>query len=273
MMLISDLHIGSSHFSESALRFDLDKARDNNWPILINGDVLDMILWQDRKRFSVDAIDPELRHRSDLITAGIDKAEKILAEYAPLIELLGQGNHETAVCKYHSVDPTSILLDRLRKHGCNASHGGYAGYYVIKMVNSYNGKRCGSWSWKLRYHHGVGGNAAVTKGLIQVNRMLTWCADADCIWMGHLHNRVLDNGILRERMDDYGNVKYDNCAFVFTGAYLTPSPDNPGGWAVEKNFSPQQTGGAEVTVRFYKQDVYSKGKRQTVFKTKTRVTL
>src|SRR5215469_13356154 len=104
------------------------------------------------------------------------------------------GNHETAVTKWHSVDPTLLILYELEKiarardpqHAIH--YGGYSGFvdYRIRNPNKVNGHGI---RWVLYYHHGSGGASPVTKGLIDFNRKDVFI-DADAIWMGHKHNRL-----------------------------------------------------------------------------------
>lgn len=187
-----------------------------------------------------------MQGRSDVLNAVIEYAEEILAPFADCIDVIGVGNHDTAVTKYHSLEPVSILIDRLNsKHGGQINHGGYSGYYHLiakKEPRVY-------WSWKLRYHHGSGGSAPVTKGMIDHQRMLTWVSDADVITFGHKHNKLVDAGNMRERLTADGNVVYEPVTIVHTASYYHPSPGRPG-WAQERNFAPQDKGGVFLKINF-----------------------
>lgn len=106
-----------------------------------------------------------------------------------------------------------------------------------------------SFDFKLRYFHGSGGSAPISKGLIDQARMLTWVSDADVIHLGHKHNRLVDNGTLRERLNKANRVVYEPVMVVHTASYFEPSPERPG-WAQEKGFAPQAKGGVMLTLRF-----------------------
>ena len=47
--VFSDLHIGSKEFDSASLKRDLEKCKDNDAKVIINGDTMDLILLQDLK--------------------------------------------------------------------------------------------------------------------------------------------------------------------------------------------------------------------------------
>ena len=191
--LMSDPHIGARDNDYELIQHELDNARRNGDRVLINGDVFDMILPGDRKRFSPDVLHPSLQGRRDVLTAAVEMGAKILAPYADLIDMIGCGNHETAVEKYHSSDPVMMPIDKLYaalpKNSKHTIHyGGYMGFVDYRFSRSKVEDRIGSTRrFVLFYWHGGGAGAPVTKGMIDFHR-LQW-VDADCIWMGHKHNR------------------------------------------------------------------------------------
>lgn len=184
-------------------------------------------------------------HRPDVLNAAIEYAEELFAPVADYVDVIGSGNHDTAVTKYHSLDPVSILIDRLnQRHKTQIAYGGYSGYY---RLNARYGNQ--NFDFKLRYFHGSGGSAPISKGLIDQARMLQWVSDADVLHLGHKHNRLVDNGILRERLNRNNRVVYEPVMVVHTASYFEPSPERPG-WAQEKGFAPQAKGGVMLTLRF-----------------------
>lgn len=218
--LISDLHIGAHNVNYDAIYADLKDAADNGDRILINGDVLDLILPSDSKRYSPDALHPRLHGRRDVLSAGVEMAAEILSPYANQIDMIGLGNHEDAVTKYHSVDPIMMLIDKLRvdcKDGHEIAYGGYTGFvdYRISFPGT-GGKRM-----VIYYHHGSGGASPVTKGIIDFDRKASW-VDSDVVWLGHKHNRISDSTPQRMRCPMEGDAPvFDQQVMVMTGGYMS----------------------------------------------------
>ena len=192
LRLMSDLHIGAAHVDYKLIQQELDDALANQDRILINGDLLDMILPKDHKRYSANVVHPRIARRQDQVNAAVTWAVEILSPVAHLIDMIGVGNHETAVTKWHSIDPTLLILWELDKVAKSKDpdhvihYGGYTGFVDYRLRNETGN----SYRWVLYYHHGSGGAAPVTKGLIDFNRKDVFI-DADMIWMGHKHNRLV----------------------------------------------------------------------------------
>jgi hypothetical protein len=178
----------------------------------------------------------------------------ILKPYADVIDVVGVGNHETASEKYHNVDPTQILVHQLQQLGSPCAYGGYEGWYRVQ----FRGHDRKYWSWSRRDHHGMGGAAPVTKGMIDFARFGLWVEGADCLWVGHKHNRFLDWG-RREFCTAQGTIRHRDVLHVMTGSYYPgrsgqTSEDamlngRKGGWAHDSGFSPQAMGGHMVELR------------------------
>ena len=111
LTLMSDLHIGAINVDYKALRSDLDRAREHGDRILINGDVFDAILLHDMKRFRAESLDERSRGRSNILNVVVKRAAEELAPYADLIDMIGCGNHEESVEKYHNYDPIQALSE------------------------------------------------------------------------------------------------------------------------------------------------------------------
>jgi hypothetical protein len=254
LMLMSDLHIGSSGVDYDRLEKDLRLAREFEARILLNGDVLDLILPGDRKRFDPRGVHESLRGKANVTNGQIELALKILSPYADLIDIVGVGNHETALEKYHSVDPTQILVHQLHQAGSTCAYGGYEGWYRVQIRA--NDRKV--WSWNLRYHHGMGGAAPVTKGMIDFARFGLWVEGADCLWVGHKHNRFID-WARREFCTSQGSVQHRDVLHVMSGSYYPgrsgqSSEDamqngRKGGWAHDSGFSPQAMGGHMIELQ------------------------
>lgn len=104
--LMSDLHLGAANINYKLIEKELQTAKEHGDRILLNGDIFDMILVKDAKRFSPDVLHPRLRGRRDLVNAAVEWGAELLGPYADLIDMIGVGNHEC-----HD-DQTEVLTDR-----------------------------------------------------------------------------------------------------------------------------------------------------------------
>lgn len=176
--------------------------------------------------------------------------------------MIGVGNHEAAVVKWHSLDVIHLLIERLarraqeHKPGHAIHHGGYTG--VVSMpFRRRSGKGWGGVArWQVFYHHGATSSAPVTKGMIEFNRFAAWVRDVDAIWLGHLHTRWVDAaGELR--VPRSGDPYQHTVWHIMTGAYTTGNRNNQLSKAgtyqpyfdVERAFAPQGRGGIRVRLR------------------------
>lgn len=262
LRLMSDLHIGAAHVDYSLIKKEIADAVEKNDRIAVNGDVLDLILPKDHKRYSPTALHPRVADRSDVVNASVDWAVEILSPAAHLINMIGVGNHETAVEKYHATDVTRLLIDKLEAIAMKRGpmhvihYGGYTGFIDYRLRSSVRDK--GGYRFVVYYHHGSGGNAPVTRGLIDFNRKDTW-VDADLIWMGHKHQRltVAVEKIRCPLQGDEPDVR--DVRHVMTGAYFKTycgqsqasvrQHGRRSNYAADAGLGPGGKGGARVELR------------------------
>lgn len=250
--LMSDLHIGSIHCDKELIRSELEDARQSHSRVFIAGDVFDMILPKDNKRYVASMYDEAIRNTDAVINASLDLGMKILRPYRDLIDMIGCGNHETSVIKYHSSDIISLLCERLSTPEHKVAHGGYSG----AIVATYRQPKGNGTRYVFRYHHGSGGASPVTKGMINFARMSSWVRDADVIWMGHRHTRWMAQQ-KEERVPHEGDkFQKRNVWHVQTGSYSKDEQkqqlDDLGNYrsdyGIEGGYAPESTGGAKVIV-------------------------
>lgn len=248
VMLMSDLHLGASDTDESRIKRELEFAKANDCVVLINGDWAELIVSGDRKRYTPNVPTEDIACSSAQVDKYIDKAAAFLKPYADNIYLIGSGNHETAIQKYHGIDPTRHLIDRL---GGDIVHGGYTGGVVISFQRAGAEKPSGCQKFQIWYHHGFGGSAPVTKGIIDYSRIASYVEGADLVWMGHAHQRTLHQTVA-QRFPRQGSEfvhgslwslrtshykKYNEKQIDKDGYY---SPD----WNRERGAPPSASGGA-----------------------------
>ena len=174
------------------------------------------------------------------------------------------GNHEASIIKFHQHDMVRGLIRELNHHKTRGvfesnhiQHGGFACWLQLQFVlmSGDPPTRTGSVSQKGYFHHGGGGAAPVTKGMIDGARIKAgnWF---DFGVIGHKHTQVFD----RDRvtwMDDYGNIKTKDRDFAIVGGY---SGDNEEGydpadggyrlnWSEEKFYHNEAQGSIRLTFR------------------------
>lgn len=223
LRLMSDLHIGAAHVDYKMIQREIEDAATNGDRVLINGDLLDLILPKDTKRYQPNAVHPRIAKRNDQVNAVIEWAVEELSPIAHLLDLLAIGNHEAVITHYHSIDPTLLVLYELEKIAKQRDpnhvihYGGYAGFVDYRLRNREGADD--SYRWIVYYHHGSGGAAPVTKGLIDFNRKDVFI-DADVIWMGHKHNRLVVS-VEKLRCPTKGDdVDVREVFHIMTGAYF-----------------------------------------------------
>ena len=240
--LTSDLHIDSIHCNRELMFADFDEAKSRGAKILIFGDLFDAMQGKFDPRRSMDELRPEYRS-AEYFDVVVKDVARLLKPYADNIMLITPGNHETAVTKNASIS----LIDRLvwmmnLENKTNILQGTYGGWVWFLFKFGDLGNRT---SIKLKYHHGFGGDAPVTRGVIHTNRQNVYIKDADIIVNGHNHNAYYVP-IVSETLSASGNVVYQTTHHVRTPGYKSEYGDGSSGWAVEKGMVPKPLGGAYV---------------------------
>lgn len=213
-LLVSDLHIGSKGIDKKAIEAEFQEAKDKDANILINGDIGEFILPKDNKRYSAGG---DKYGTDNHINKTIDEILEFLTPYKDNIRLIGMGNHETSVLKYNGFDPVQQVIYSLNREGGNIDHGQYCGFVRFKYRKGESLKG-GSQTEDLYYNHGQGGKAEISKGAIDLNRMMT-SKDASIYWIGHKHTKLV---LPDERVvyaDKKGNIKDKVKTGVVTGSY------------------------------------------------------
>lgn len=245
-LLCSDLHLDSIHCERKLLKKHFDDIKAKDGKIFIFGDILDVMATFGDKRLMREDVDPQfiLRGRSylDII---IEYAIEFLMPYKDNIGLISQGNHESVISKYHNTDPISRIIHGL---GGDIPQGGYKGWLFL-----YYQQGNSTVAQKIHYHHGFGGNAKRSKGMLDVQIEAMKYPDADLLVRGHTHQKWYDPSTTRERVLRSGRVYTDAIKYLQLGSYKNGSTDSDG-WEVQKNFTPTRMGGWYMHHRISKDD-------------------
>lgn len=236
ILLRSDAHHDSVHCDRETELEHLKKAKERNAIIFDNGDLFDAMQGKFDPRRNMDDVRPE--------DAGIDYYDRIVQHayeaykpYADQFAVIGKGNHETSVLKNTNHCITTSLVDKLRASGSKVVIGDYGGWIRL-LFTVHKTKRE---SIIIYRHHGAGGEAPVTRGVIQTNRQSVYLPDADVVWNGHNHNSYV-LPISRMRISDAGKPYRDVLWHVRTPGYKDDFRFGTDGWEVERGGVPKPIG-------------------------------
>lgn len=182
----------------------------------------------------------------DYLDALVNTTAADLLPYQDIITVLSDGNHETSIRRHHETDLLERLCFALTSPEHKVHHMGYSGW-VRFMFQKPKG-RGGRTQRKLYFHHGRGGSAVVTKGVIDTNRRSAYLRGADIVVSGHIHEEwamntpqygITDAG--RECTWDLWHIQLATYKDEFT-------PE--GGYHTEQGRAPKPIGGRWIEFRY-----------------------
>lgn len=235
ILLRSDAHHDSTAADQDMEMRHLLEAERRGALICDIGDLFDCMNGRYDKRADREHLRPEYQH-GPYLNRLVDVAYDRYRRFAPRWLHMSPGNHETAVAKHNDFDLTQQLYSRLKPDAPLLNLGRYAGYMRFH-VHAF-GRRAGS--LVLAYHHGFGGSAPVTRGVIQTNRMAISYPDAHIVWSGHTHTEFYLS-IARQRLLQTNQIARDEQIHIRSPGYKEDTTSGSG-WAVEKGFMPQSLG-------------------------------
>ena len=247
IMFVGDTHLDSAYTDRAALKYAMDQAVAASAPIVLLGDVFDLMQVKGDRRASKAALMERYHGRDDYLNAVLEDVSDFLAPYAPFIWVMLQGNHDADATKYHEVDLVRLLALDLNRRGGDITVPGYQTHIALKMRNST------STGADLLYGfitHGSGGSSPVTGGVIGASRRAMWVPQADFVVSGHLH-RDWSYGITQLRVSQSGRVYRHKVRHVQVGAWKRESV-SAASWANQKGMAPASVGPAywlEVRMR------------------------
>ena len=210
--LFSDIHFDSPDCDKDSLKMHMDYCLQDKRYILINGDLFDAILLKDIKR----AVPHNTENRDNQLNVKLEETAHFLTPYKDQILFMGRGNHEESIMKYNGLDLMQMITTMLNagnKH--QIQYGNYANFLRFAWVNQ---RKQIQLKYDIFAHHGAGGSAPVTKGLIDFSR-LSKGVNADLIWIGHKHQSVVDYSDPIMYIDKNGTVLLKNRQLIQTPSY------------------------------------------------------
>ena len=234
-LLLSDVHYDSTKCDRDMLKDHLDKALALKASVYIFGDWFDLMQGMYDPRRSYSSLRPEYKSITYLDDV-INDAVEFLEPYKEVLAMVGRGNHETNIEKRLSTSPIDRLVGAL---GGGIMAGPYSGW--VQLVYSRNANNNGGRHQRmLHFHHGYGGNAPRSKGVLNVDLDQKEWPDADVIVSGHTHQKW-HVPMSVERITDRLNTYEDTVHHLKLGSYK--KLDRFAGWEVEKGFQQPRLGG------------------------------
>ena len=248
LALFSDPHIDSPNFDETTFIEHANYCMNDQRYMLFGGDMFDSIIRTDQKR----AVNSLLEQGDNQLNIKIDKVYELLKPYQSQILFLGRGNHEESVLKHNGIDLLEMLakiLNAGQKHQIVV--GNYANFLRFNWVDSRNKSAV---HYDIYQHHGMGGSAPVTKGMIDFNRIAKG-VNADLIWIGHKHQAVIDASDPIMYLDQNGNVILKNRQCIMTPSYQKGRTIDPNINFAKRMYSHTALSGfGQVTLTLINQD-------------------
>lgn len=243
---LTDIHFDSKHCDRKLLKRHLEEAKEKGAKVFINGDLLDVMGCHKDPRSKGQDIRPEYldgeRGYLDLV---VDDVVKFLTPYKDMILFMGYGNHETAIMKHRDTDVIRRVVNALNADGTNILISQYDG--VAKFSFSYKGE--GVRTFIMYHHHGYGGNAKRSKGVLNVDLNGQFFPFADLVFTGHIHQSwhvPIDAMHLKSNCEVVAKTQHHVC-----GGHYKDESDEGFGWAKEKGFVSTPKGGWWIDIRKY----------------------
>jgi hypothetical protein len=240
-LLHSDVHFDNKKCDRALLEKHHKEAKEKKAGIIDFGDFFDVMGGKYDPRSTKADIRQEYCQGS-YFDAVVDDAASYLSKYQEGIILIAEGNHEISIQNRQEINLTKRLIEKVNPQ---IVHGKYTGWLRFQFENAAGGGRT---SKTLYYSHGSGGNAPVTRGVIQSARRQDFI-DADILVSGHIHTEYLLSRP-KVKLNEQGNEVIYEQQHLQLGTYKNSFK---GSWENMKGFPPPSMGGAWL--RFY----YDKG--------------
>lgn len=211
LALFSDVHYDSPDCDRETLKKHLDFCLKDGRYILFGGDLFDAILMKDMKR----AVPHLIENTDAQLNKKLDDIYNFLKPYQKQILFFGRGNHEESIIKFNGLDVLSMLATMLNM---GQEHKILVGNYANFLRFTFKAKDRREFHYDIFQHHGIGGNAPVTKGIIDWGR-IGKSVNTDLIWTGHRHNAIIDASDPVLSIQPNGEVILKNRQCIQTPSY------------------------------------------------------
>jgi len=245
---ISDVHFDSKGCDRDLLKKHLDQIKSCDGSVFIYGDLYDVMgCWQDPRSKGQD-VRPEYLRGGEYLNLVIEDCIEFFRPYAQQIKFISEGNHESEIRRRRDVDILRWTVNALRDIGSPVKKGGYSGWNLYRFSRKnkdnepHGGKDCKN--LVTHFHHGYGGNAKRSKGMLDSQLAAYQYPDADIIFRGHTHQKWHDPSNVKHRIMPSSRRLYKQTShYIATGSYKDGIGDGQSGWEVQKGFMPTRLGG------------------------------
>ena len=235
-LFISDIHYDAMKCDRSLLHRHLEEAQNLGASVFIFGDLFDLMQGRFDPRGNYSELRPEYKSCMYVDEVIQDVGEK-LSKYADVIKFISKGNHETNIEKRQMVSPIDRVAQIINANGGHVEVGGYAGWLVVSASRNGSTRR----RFNIHYHHGYGGGAKRSKGILGADIDQKDFPDADFILRGHDHQKW-HLPVTVDRINHQCKLEQRTVHHLRLGSYKKLG-DRYAGWATEKNFATPRLGG------------------------------
>lgn len=223
-------HVDSDHY---LIKKHLEEAKKHHYPNIKMGDLFCAMQGKKDPRKSRLALRECLNDKEEYFDSVVEYGFDFLKPYAKEYAFQALGNHETAIISHNETNLLNRLITRLKFLDSPVCLGGYSGWIKLQFTHETTGAQ--RQSINIRYMHGAGGSAPVTKGMIKTNRRAVSFPDADIILSGHTHEAFVAP-ITREKISDHGKIFKSEQLHVQIPSYKDETTGKAAGFAVEREF-------------------------------------
>jgi len=250
ILLTSDRHWDSRHSDRKMQKRHLERAMEHDALIMDFGDLFDAMQGRNDRRGHKSAVLEEFG-KSDYFNQLVDGATEWFSPYAKNWLMLGTGNHETAIVRHNEFNLTKQLCWNLNREGGDIHLGDYSNYVQFKFQR--NGRTMAAPGYNMWYHHGYGGNAPRSKGVLNVDTRAAMYPDADLFVAGHIHQSWEVHKAV-ERLNKEGKISKRIQTHLQIPSYKGSTGRN--GWEVEKGMGPSVLGAVWWRMYFHNEEVF-----------------
>lgn len=215
-LALTDVHWDSAHCDRAFLKKHLNYALEENAPVVIVGDLFDIMQGRFDPRADPQTLRPEHRGSNyfDLISS---TALEWFAPYSSILALITPGNHEAAVIKRNEIDLIDRLTHSLRTQYNSPVIYGEDWCYLLQKNDRISAGKADVRTKKIFLHHGYGGGGESGRGIPQHQATRSqW--QADVFISGHIHRRNCDHNVVTS-VSGKGKIETTDQWFVRCGSY------------------------------------------------------
>ena len=238
-LFISDVHTDAPNCDRKLLFNHMRTVKRSGGLVFVIGDMWDLMQTRNDPRRSVDGKRPEDSTEEEYLDLVIESTLKFYDEFKDNIAFIGRGNHEDVITRYSGTNITKRFIKEINSsniHGATA-YGAYSGIIRLKFMVDAGSKTPRPIIYPIYYHHGAGGNARRTKGVLNVDMNEALISGVRMYVSGHDHNKwhmPRDKFFLGTK----GELEVIDVHHMKLGSYLSRND-----WATSKGFENTRRGG------------------------------